>query len=212
MIPNNNVVCEDVTHIRHFRHLRWSAIIAGAFVALGLGFLLQLFGLAIGLSAYHSDAGSNTLAIGGVLGLIVGIIVAMGVAGFVSGYYAKFCDYFPGESFLYGFLTWSIALLLSALLIMPLTHYVSSYNDGLAPQLKVSSNMPAQVMVTHKPTSDNPAPAEQTEVKMTPSMLKGSSWLVFILFFIGAVSSCVGASCGMNCKLKHRDPVLGPRV
>ncbi|MBA2650910.1 MAG: hypothetical protein H0U73_01370, partial [Tatlockia sp.] len=36
--------------------ISWSAIFSGALIGLGLGFLLQLFGIAIGLSAYHSTS------------------------------------------------------------------------------------------------------------------------------------------------------------
>ena len=42
--------------INQHSHICWSAIFAGAFVGVGLGFLLHLFGSAIGLSAYSSNS------------------------------------------------------------------------------------------------------------------------------------------------------------
>lgn len=68
----------------------WTAVIAGALVGLGIGFLLNLFGAAIGLSAYKMNQSEAVLAIGGVIGLLIGVIVAMGASGFVAGYLGRF--------------------------------------------------------------------------------------------------------------------------
>lgn len=169
----------------------WSALFVGAFVGVGLAFLLNLFGLAIGLSMYSSTAnGAMVIAVGGFLGFLIGVIAAMGTAGFVSGYLTKSALWVPGKGVIYGFVTWSLTLALSAVLIMPLTRYVSSYKANLVHTTIYASN------------SDIRGVSGTNTTNMTTvnsSELAGSSWLLFALFFIGALSSAIGACLGMHC-------------
>ncbi|PJE18220.1 MAG: hypothetical protein CK430_00510 [Legionella sp.] len=190
--------------------MSWSAIISGAFVGVGLGFLLQLFGIAISLSAYNSSStGATTIAIGGFLGLLIGVIASMGTAGFVAGYLGRYHYGHCHGGVLYGFITWSISLLLAALFVMPLTHYISGYNKVLAPTVVVSDTLPQKVDLATEnknlgpATQNKEAVASQSLVRVSPDTLEGSSWLIFLLFFVGALSSCIGACCGMSCKRKE---------
>lgn len=209
-MDNNTTVITDVPatcHIPYHHHkFSWAAIFAGAFTAVGLGFLLQLFGVAINLSAYHAaSAGAQTIAIGGFLGLLIGVLASMIVAGYVAGYLGKFhCPHHHHAGAIYGFATWSLALLLSAVLIMPLSHYVNSWNHILAPEA-TASEMTAQnhetMMGTEsdKTDADKKTKAETPLSKVTPTTLTGSAWMLFILFFLGAFASCVGGCIGMGC-------------
>ena len=72
-------VQNDHQHDHHCnKRISWSAILTGALVGVGLSFLLNLFGVAIGLSAFSmGDHGPASLAIGGLLGLIASTIIAM---------------------------------------------------------------------------------------------------------------------------------------
>ncbi|KTC89840.1 hypothetical protein OQJ15_02325 [Fluoribacter dumoffii] len=177
--------------------VHWPAIIAGAFVGVGLGFLLNIFSMAIGLSAYTSSADNAlTVSIGGVLGLLIGVIASMGVAGFVAGYLGRFYHCYCHGGVLYGFITWSLALMLSALLIMPLTHYVSFYQENLDPNLAPTQISTADVNVSVT-SQQNPTP--QKMLNANPKHLMWSGWILFILFFLGGVSSCIGACYGMRC-------------
>lgn len=205
-MDNNATVITDVPvtcQIPHHR-LSWAAIFAGAFTGLGLGFLLQLFGIAINLSAYHAgSAGAETIAIGGFLGLLVGVLASMGVAGYVSGYLGKFHCTHHHAGAIYGFATWSLALLLAAVLMMPLSHYVNAWNHILAPQAAASEIMPAPHHEAAMDTGTEKKPANKAETplsKVTPTTLTGSSWMLFILFFLGAFASCVGGCIGVGCR------------
>lgn len=196
-----------VSNLHNRTSLSWSAVVSGALVALGLGFLLQLFGLAIGLSAYHTNASGTTLAIGSLLGLMLGVIVSMGIAGLVAGCLGRYCCYHSSEAVTYGFLAWSLALLLSALLMLPLTKYASNYKETLFPRVVVTEGLANNLEVTQKTLTTSKTQstvASQPEVKVTPTTLTGGSWTLFILFFLGAISSCAGAFCGMNCVKKHK--------
>jgi hypothetical protein len=179
-------------------HLCWSAIFAGAFVGIGLGFLLHLFSVAIGLSAYSSgtDTGAQTILIGGMLGLLIGVIVSMGAAGYVAGYLGRLKHCYCHGGIIYGFVTWSMALVLSAVLIIPLTHYMSFYKYSLANTV-VAKTSTSQNMSSQAQQGNSATPLED---KATPKELAWSGWIMFVLFFIGAFASCLGACFGMICK------------
>lgn len=192
------------SEVNTFPRICWSAIFAGAFIGVGLGFLLQLYGVAIGLSAFNTSAnGAATIAIGGFIGFLIGIIASMGVAGFVSGYLGRFHYCHCHGGVIYGFLTWSIALLLSAAMALPLMHYASAYNKALAPTISVNESMPQSVAISSNAASDaknKPIGGNETEVQVTPNTLTGASWIIFILFFVGAISSTIGACMGIRGK------------
>lgn len=185
-------------------HFSWAAIFVGALVGVGLGFLLNLFGMAIGLSAYSATPdGATAIAIGGVLGILIGVIASMGAAGFVAGYIARFYHCYCHGGVIYGFVTWSLALMLSALLLIPISHYVSFYEDNLNPSAitteVVSAKNDGTVSKVSTEVEKNKLAATAAE-QVTPKNLAWSGWIVFLLFFIGALSSCIGACCGMCCK------------
>lgn len=189
--------------------LHWTAIFAGALVGVGLVFLLNIYSMAIGLSAYTSTpAGATVVAIGGVLGLLIGIIAAMAAAGFVAGYLGRFYHCYCHGGVIYGFITWSLALMLSAILIMPMTHYVSFYEENLDPNLTPTQVSTADVSVSVAPQQNAPAQAMMTA---NPKHLAWNGWILFSFFFLGAISSCIGACYGMNCK-KEEEQNINPTL
>ncbi|MBA2651593.1 MAG: hypothetical protein H0U73_04915, partial [Tatlockia sp.] len=152
------------------------------------------------------------IAIGGLLGLLIGTIASMAVAGFASGYLGRCYRSQCHGGVIYGFLTWSIALLLAALFAMPLTHYLSGYNKTLSPSVVVSDSMSQNIDVTNTTgKSNNQNATNQPVVKVAPETLTGSAWLIFFLFFIGALSSCIGACYGMSCKRDEFDDLSETR-
>ncbi|CEK11831.1 DUF4199 domain-containing protein [Legionella hackeliae] len=205
---NSGLIEEHCPHPRP--RVCWSAIFTGAFIGVGLGFLLHLFSIAIGLSAYSSTSnGATVIAIGGILGLLIGVIVSMGLAGFVAGYLGRFHYCHCHGGVIYGFLTWSIALLLSAVFVIPLTHYISTYTRNLAPAIVTNqvaqtldestvANEATPSVKNKQATTTQPIPTESEK-----NVLAWSAWVVFILFFIGALASCIGACLGMGCKRNH---------
>lgn len=189
-------------HMHAFKRISWSAIFVGAFIAVGLSFLLNLFGIALGLSAFAvGKDGSIVLAVGGLLGIIIGVIASMITAGYAAGYLGRL--YCPQRNLgiIYGFTTWTVALLLSAVVAAHVGAYISSYS-------KTISN---SVFVVHEnKTNATQRVAEETAAARTnepknqvTTYAKSASCLafsVFVLFFIGAFASCLGSCWGMSCK------------
>lgn len=209
-----NVVNETNCNVYDQPRICWSVIFVGAFVGLGLAFLLHLFGTAIGLSAYRSSSVSlPELAIGGILGLIISVIVSMGLAGFVAGYLGRFHSCHCHHGVIYGFVTWSMMLILSAVFVLPFTHYISAYTRQLSPTVISAksivvkdTNMMDNQSVTSVSKNEQSSTEKTVNSNATAKQLIGISWLVFILFFIGALSSCIGACYGMRCpkEVQHR--------
>lgn len=210
MITENTILTDPTGNVHHRSPLCWSGIFAGAFVGAGLGFLLHLFGLAIGLSAYSSSAdGATVIAIGGILGMLIGVIASMGAAGFVAGYLGRFHYCHCHGGVIHGFVTWSIALLLSAIFVIPLTHYITSYTQGLAPGVAVAKTVVQQASDTTEgvssPVTNKAQIINKADTPTTQDALSYSSWIIFLLFFVGALSSCIGACYGMGCKHHHEE-------
>jgi hypothetical protein len=183
-----------------FKRICWTAILVGALVGVGLGFLLNLFGIAIGLSAFTvNQEGAVALAIGGLLGIVIAVIASMVVAGYAAGYLGR--KYCPRRNLgiLYGFVTWSVALLLSAAVMTHVNQYVSAYSHVIAGPMTVASS--DKTVVTME---SNKAPVDKShqvaKVVVPTHSLACAAFLLFVLFFIGAVSTCVGACWAMNCQ------------
>ena len=189
---------DDQNYYRSTQRISWSAILAGALVGVGLSFLLNLFGVAIGLSAFSmSEHGAASLAVGGLLGLIISTIVAMYFAGFTSGFIGRL--YVPKRNMgmIYGFTTWSVAIILSAVLTAHIGSYIDSYSTN------VTRN---SVTVTQTNVVAEKASHKEDQQKMTaviPKQVTGDiaigAFIVFALFFVGAFASCLGAHHGMSC-------------
>lgn len=202
----------------HRRRVSWSAIFAGALVGAGLGALLHLYGLAIGLHAFTApaDGTASTIAIGGLLGMLIGVIASMFVAGYTAGYLGR--QYCPMKNLgiLYGFITWSAALILTALIAHHVTNYATSYRNAISNSELVVDNDSAAAANT-LPANKTPAATDKTTVSKsqkpsdnavatdvkpvaTLDNLTITAYIVFGFFFIGALSCCIGACCGMSCK------------
>lgn len=190
--------------IHPFKRISWSAIFIGALVITGLGFLLNLFGMAIGLSAVTvNTSGGTALAIGGVIGMIIGLIVSMIAGGYAAGYLGRVYSSHPHNlGLLYGFATWSVALLLSAVVTTQVGHYVTEYAHSITnPTLHTTSQNLDEVRALSVETNTPKANRDQNSTKITASLdsLAYGTFILFIMFFVGAISTCLGAYWAMAC-------------
>ena len=98
----------------------WSAVIAGAFVAMALALILLALGTGVGLSAgaFWSNTGGVGAAVG--IGALIWLIVIEGVSSSVGGYIAgrlrtKWVSIHSHEVYFrdtaHGFLVWAVAWL-----------------------------------------------------------------------------------------------------
>jgi len=194
-----NEQCNISAHsMCHSKRISWNAIVVGALVGIGLSFLLNLFSVAIGLSIVKTTQdGLVSLAIGGFIGLLIGTIVSMFFAGFAAGYLGRPYSVKRNLGVIYGFTTWCLALILMMLLASHVGRYVTSYSSFITnPTPVVFINNQVSPAVTTNTSNSKVVVNSQAAT----NNLGYSAFLIFILFFIGAISSCFGGHCGMTCR------------
>lgn len=199
-------VCQ---HNSGFRCMSWSAVVVGAFVALGLSFLINLFGIAIGLSAFTTTSeGILTLAIGGYVGMLIGIIAIMYFSGWVAGYLGRAHCFGKYSGALYGFTAWCVALILMILLASQTAQFVSANFYSLTnSDVEVVRLVNVDVSAQSVTSADRNSKAAKAEMKReeiaenkTAKAIGQSLFMMFALFFVGAISSAIGGYCGSNPK------------
>ncbi len=92
MVTKNVKINEPYYGTLHLhKRISWSAILIGAFVGIGLTFLLNLFCVALGVSVFTvGNDGAIALVVGGIISMLVGIIASMVAAGYAAGYLGRF--------------------------------------------------------------------------------------------------------------------------
>lgn len=181
MIKKDNTVHSD-----ECKCLAWQPIIAGALVAVGLSFLLNLFSISIGLTAITTNnVGIESLAIGGMIGMGIGILSSMFAAGYLTGYLSKrhCCQRHLGA--LYGLLAWTIALIVSVLIFTQVQQYILFYNHvihGTTDIMQIIANL----RVSNVTNTAN----------ISTHHFIATSYVVFALFFLSAFSCAFGGYCG----------------
>lgn len=185
----------------HVHCFSWSAVFVGALVAIGLGFLLKLFGMAIGLStmaAATTDGGIKTFLVGGFIALLIIAVVTMFVAGWVAGVLVRPRCPTKCQATIYGFVTWCLAFVLAILLATHMNRVSNSPLQSVGLTIEaVPANAPqAPVAVTVQ----KPKPAEVRQVVVKEEkMMSAGLFATFIVFFVGALASCLGAHCALSC-------------
>lgn len=226
MITEKNVLAEH-THDRSCsaKRISWTAIIAGAFVGLGISFLFYVFGAAIGLSAFKStQTGIYTLALGGFLGSVIAAIVSMFVGGWISGYLAcmgygcRECNNSYTEEHdknscgnigaLYGFITWVLTLIVTILLAADVSSYISSRyymaSNPTAAIISTTTNPEAPMVRETQMGSGVNAQTQMTINEEKATNVAGNTlFALFVIFFVGALASCVGGYLGISFRCNH---------
>jgi len=185
------------------RCLSWGAIIAGAFVGVGLGFLLNVFGFAIGLSAFTNTAsGLLTLAVGGFIGMLIGVIATMFFSGWVSGYLARAHCHHYCVGALYGFITWCLTLMLTIAFTTHVSHFVADNFNHMTKNnmayISVSNDSNAPV-ITHESDEDSNVSNTTVNMESAANTVGEMAYVAFILFLVGAFASTIGGYYGVKC-------------
>jgi hypothetical protein len=182
---------EYLPHATDCECLVWKPIVAGALVILGFTFILNLFSVAIGLTAFTvSTDGAETLVMGGLLGIGIGTIASMFGAGWLTGYLGqRHCNKLHLGA-LYGFLAWCVALVIGFFVMTNAEQYVAIYTHLL-------SGTP------YTPAGN--AVAASTDAQTTKNLVI-STYIIFSLVFLSAFASALGGHCGMRFVCKKTNP------
>ncbi len=198
---------QDGRHYCTLRGLSWSSIFIGALVGFGLGFLLNIFSFAIGLTAFvPTTSGLMKLAVGGFIGLLIGGIATMFVSGWAAGYFARSHCCNPRYGIIYGFTAWCLAVIISIFVAGYVGQFMTSQPYLAGQNSAIITNVHAQTMqaVSQKSNINPPASANRAEqnTEMAAHNLGLSLFITFVLFFVGALSSCFGGYFGMHSRIR----------
>ena len=216
--PINENIKAEVCHENKSKFY-WSAVIVGTLVGIGVSFLLNLFAIAIGVSAFIYTDAAQTFAIGGFIALIIIAIVSMGSLGWVSGYLGSktaTCHSHNAQTddkphcpsgCLYGFTAWCLALILTIFLSAHVGKFISFNRMALIHPnyiVDMQQNFESRPFEINRSSSDNNASIKNN---VTPEEAAKTfaltTFVTFILFLIGALSAIIAGHCAFNAGCKH---------
>lgn len=105
---------------RHYVHslVSWSSVAAGAVVAIALGVLFNLAGLAIGAAAFNPweiARHQGAISLGGGLYVMFAQLVAFQIGAYIAARAAPYPDHFGGA--LTGMLVWALAIAFGVVIV-----------------------------------------------------------------------------------------------
>lgn len=180
-----------MVHSVECKCLSWKPIFAGALVAIGLTFLLNLFSVAIGLTAFTTGSdGVEKLALSGLIATSIGVVASMFAAGWLTGYLGKHYCTKRHLGALYGFLAWCVALIIAIFLASHAQEYVRFYGHFISGTTVQMAGSTVAGTVT-------------ASAELSPNTLVISTYIIFILFFLSAFSCSLGGHAGMRHRCKE---------
>jgi len=192
MVTKNVKINEPYYGTLHLhKRISWSAILIGAFVGIGLTFLLNLFCVALGVSVFTvGNDGAIALVVGGIISMLVGIIASMVAAGYAAGYLGRFLCPQRNLGILYGFTTWTVAILLSAAVSAYVSSYVTTYTNTISHSSLVvpgdNSHSPASLIISSAtPAKNNNPPTNSGKKRIIHEdwVVGGGFWTYLPLLF-----------------------------
>lgn len=125
--------------------LSWTSIIAGSLMTLILMFILNLFGIAIGLTQVNPEYGQDSadasgIATGGLIWVAVSNLIALFVGGWLAAYFAGIPEGLDG--FLHGLMVWAVSGLVTVAFVMSgLGRMMSGIAGLLSSGLSITSSL-----------------------------------------------------------------------
>lgn len=189
----------------HHQHalVSWKAVLAGAAIAVAVGAMLNLLGMALGAAAidpYELTRGeAEGFTVGAGIWIAIANAIALFVGGFVASRAAKHSDHHKG--LLNGLTVWAIAFLLAILIAASTASgSVASALGGAteaAPEAArvAEAVMPGDADAGADATAAVPAPAREEADQAADSTSAASLW-GFLTMLLGAIAAVLGGRYG----------------
>ena len=188
---------QGVLHIYSHPLIDWGAVIAGALVAITVGFGLAILGVAVGASALNPWEGTSEQApawtIAGGLYLAFSNLVALQLGAFVAARAARWPDHHDGM--LQGLVVWALAFTVAAgALGLGLGGLIT---DGTSVREAAGAAVDAAQAATGEATGAAPqlTPAETDALQDAAAM---TAWWAFATLALGAVGAIAGGKLGSD--------------
>lgn len=180
----------------------WPAVIAGAVIAVAVGAMLNMLGVALGAGAfnpYDLDGGdAEGFAAAAGMWAVVANSVALFVGGAVASRAAKYADHHKGA--LHGLSVWAVAFLL-AILIASGSAAVNTAGvaGGEATRAAAGETVVGDALSPDRPTSEGElvvAPTQRVEVENTADTTATLALWGFLTMLLSAVAAVFGGLYG----------------
>ncbi len=166
----------------------WTALLVCALTGLGFNFLFNLLSLAVGPSLFSEQSKHLiTFSLMSFVGFIVVAIISMFMTGWVAGALSKNTILPKKWGILYGFIAWSLSFIFTVFLLtnmMQFTQFHSNFTSNNLVAVRITNQMPMS-------TETKSANAELDNRTITLN-----AYVTFVLFLVGALSSCIGGYSG----------------
>ena len=197
-----------VPHVYSHPLIDWGAAIAGSLVAITIGILLAILGVAVGASAMNPWQGASEQAqawtIAGGLYLAFSNLVALQLGAFVAARAARWPDHHDGM--LQGIVVWALSFTVAAAVLG--LGLGGLFAEGTSVREAASAAVDAAQAATGEATGATPqlTPAETDAVQDAAAM---TAWWAFATLALGAVGAIAGGKLGSehpNWSARERTP------
>lgn len=194
---------------RHYAHplIDWSTVIAGTLIAIAIGFVLNVLGLAVGASVFNPFAAERqdeAIGVGGGLYVIFAQLVALQIGAFVAARAARYPDHFGG--LLTGVTVWALAVFVAAMLA---SFAASAASSGDALPSGVAETVGE---ISDAATGDAASASELETAEETADALATLSWWTFGALALGFAGAVAGGWLGAAHPKWERRPRLDDRA
>ena len=181
--------------------ISWRAILAGAVVAIAVGAMLNLLGVALGASSLNpfdlsrGDAGEFSALAG--IWVALANLVGLFIGGFVASRAGRFADHHRG--LLVGLAVWALAFLVAIAIAGATTASgLTSVLNGVAERAEVSDFAPSALLDEEPASERAPAvpPPVQPLAEDTADATGTIALWAFLTMLLGAVGAVIGARYG----------------
>lgn len=178
---------------RHYSHslIDWPSIIAGAVVAIAVGFFLNMLGLAIGATAFNPfeiERQDVAMTVGGGLYALFAQLIALQAGAYVASRASRYPDHFGGA--LTGFMVWALAVFVAVVLAVWTASAISSGDAIPAGVAETVSE------ITDAADSQAANPGELATADDTSDVVAAVSWWTFGALALGLAGSIAGGWLG----------------
>ncbi len=189
----------------------WGSVFAGAVVAVALGAMLNIAGVAVGVTA--ADAGANDgegLTAGAGLWLALSTVLGMLAGGYVAARSAHNPDHHEG--LLHGAAVWAVGFLLAFFLTGSMVSSAAFNGAQAAAQASEAAGPGVLDRITDAARTAGDAatpdsPREREAADTAGDVAKAGAWWAFITMLTSLVAACIGGTFGA----RHDEKMHRPR-
>lgn len=178
-------------------YISWSAIFSGVFTGFGINFLFNLCILALGISLFALNAANVTvLSYFGVSCYVLLSIITMFVTGWVAGRLTPpIFNRLWGA--LIGFIAWSVLLFITIIILTNMIQFTAFHSTFTSHPnmvaIRIANDSPFMTETKEKMPIQSSLDVNVEKVTKTITL---NATATFLLFFLGASSSCIGGLLG----------------